>query len=63
MNRQFSWCSGSMVRMGTSIQEFAMLTALKLLTGKFWRPSHDRLDDHLLCDLGLSRVETEYRRG
>jgi hypothetical protein len=43
--------------------EFAMITALKLLTGKFWRPGHVRLDDHLLCDLGLSRVEIEYRRG
>ena len=39
-----------------------MLTALKLLTSKFWRRSHDRLDDHLLCDFGLSRVEIEYRR-
>jgi hypothetical protein len=43
--------------------EFAMITALKLLTGKFRRPGHVRLDDHLLCDLGLSRVEIEYRRG
>jgi hypothetical protein len=49
--------------MDTSNWEIAMFTALKLLTGKFWRPSHARLDDHLLCDLGLSRVEIEYRRG
>ncbi len=39
-----------------------MMTAFKLLTVKFWRRDHARLDDHLLHDLGLSRMEIQYRQ-
>jgi len=40
-----------------------MITALKLFRRKCWRPKDTRLDDHLLYDFGLSRMEIEYRRG
>jgi hypothetical protein len=40
-----------------------MTVVLKLLRSKFWHPRDARLDDHLLYDLGLSRMQIEYWRG
>ena len=38
-----------------------MNIAFKLFPSKFRYPRFTQLDDHLLCDIGLSRVEIEYR--
>ena len=38
-----------------------MNIAFKLFASKFRYPRFTQLDDHLLCDIGLSRVEIEYR--
>jgi hypothetical protein len=43
--------------------ETAMTAAFKLFRSKFWHPRDTRLDDHLLCDIGVSRMQFEYRQG
>jgi hypothetical protein len=37
-----------------------MTTVIKLLKSKFNRRHYARLDDYLLCDIGLSRIVFEY---
>jgi hypothetical protein len=62
MNSRFSLYSGAMRRMAADgLGEIAMNIAFKLFPSKFRQPRFTQLDDHLLCDIGLSRVEIEYR--
>jgi hypothetical protein len=63
MNNCFSFYSAAMRRMASNgLGEIAMNIASKLFPSKIRRPRFRQLDDHLLCDIGLSRVEIEYRR-
>ena len=62
MNSCFSFYSVAMCRMASiGLGEIAMNIALKLFPSKFRQRRFAQLDDHLLCDIGLSRVEIEYR--
>jgi uncharacterized protein YjiS (DUF1127 family) len=42
-------------------KEHAMTTVIKLLRIKFGRRQLTQIDDHLLCDIGLSRILFEYQ--
>jgi hypothetical protein len=38
-----------------------MTTLIKLLRTRFGHQQHTSIDDHVLCDIGLSRIVFEYR--
>jgi len=42
-------------------KEHAMTTVIKLLRIRFTRRQLTQIDDHLLCDIGLSRIIFEYQ--
>jgi hypothetical protein len=64
MNGGFSLCSRSLCQHGLNLsimEHFAMTTAIRFLKLKLkrYRPAA-HLDDHLLRDLGVSRIVSEF---